>query len=47
MTKRLRILTTCYANVMMMLAGRSFTLLLEPVGDAVEGLTGTLKYSTP
>ena len=26
---------------------RSFTLLLEPVNGAVEGLTGTVKYSTP
>jgi hypothetical protein len=27
--------------------GRYFTLYFEPVGDAVEGLTGTVKYSTP
>jgi hypothetical protein len=26
---------------------RSFTLYFEPVGGAVEGLTGTVKYSTP
>jgi hypothetical protein len=26
---------------------RSFTLFYEPVGGAVEGLTGTVKYSTP
>jgi hypothetical protein len=26
---------------------RSFTLLFEPVNGAVEGLTGTVKYSTP
>ncbi len=27
--------------------GRSFTLHFEPVGGAVEGLTGTVDYSTP
>lgn len=26
---------------------RSFTLFFEPVNGAVEGLTGTVKYSTP
>ena len=26
---------------------RSFTLYFEPVSGAVEGLTGTVKYSTP
>lgn len=26
---------------------RSFTLFFEPVGGTVEGLTGTVKYSTP
>ena len=26
---------------------RSFTLFFEPVGGDVEGLTGTVKYSTP
>ena len=26
---------------------RSFTLFFEPVGGAVEGLAGTVKYSTP
>jgi hypothetical protein len=26
---------------------RSFTLFFEPVGGAVEGLTGTVNYSTP
>lgn len=26
---------------------RSFTLYFEPVGGEVEGLTGTVKYSTP
>jgi hypothetical protein len=26
---------------------RSFTLMYEPVNGAVEGLTGTVKYSTP
>jgi len=26
---------------------RSFTVFFEPVGGAVEGLTGTVKYSTP
>jgi hypothetical protein len=26
---------------------RSFTLFFEPVGGVVEGLTGTVKYSTP
>jgi hypothetical protein len=26
---------------------RSFTLMFEPVGGAVEGLAGTVKYSTP
>ncbi len=26
---------------------RSFTLMFEPVNGAVEGLTGTVKYSTP
>jgi hypothetical protein len=26
---------------------RSFTLFFEPVGAAVEGLSGTVKYSTP
>jgi len=27
--------------------GRSFALFFEPVNGAVEGLTGTVKYSTP
>ena len=27
--------------------GRSFTLRFEPINGAVEGLTGTVKYSTP
>ncbi len=27
--------------------GRSFSLFFEPVGGAVEGLSGTVKYSTP
>ena len=26
---------------------RSFTVFFEPVGGVVEGLTGTVKYSTP